>query len=170
VTPLEITGLTIFILLLFAGIFSIVLGMPGTVIILIDAILYAFFTGFHKIGLKVLIILLVISLLAEVLDFALGIAGAARYRASGKGIWASLIGGVIGAIVMTPVLFGFGTIMGCFFGGFAGILIVELIHQGQLKPALRAGYGVMLGKFSGMLVKGFFALVMITITLTSIYS
>ena len=169
-TPLEITGLTIFILLLFAGIFSIVLGMPGTVIILIDAILYALFTGFDKIGLKVLIILLVISLLAEVLDFALGIAGAARYRASGKGIWASLIGGVIGAIVMTPVLFGFGTIMGCFFGGFAGILIVELIHQGQLKPALRAGYGVMLGKFSGMLVKGFFALVMITITLTSIYS
>jgi len=170
VTPLEITGITLFLLVLFAGIFSIVLGMPGTVIILIDAILYALFTGFDKIGLKVLIILLVISLLAEALDFALGIAGAARYGTSGKGIWASLIGGVIGAIVMTPVLFGFGTIMGCFFGGFAGILIVELIHQGQLKPALRAGYGVMLGKFSGMLVKGFFALVMITITLTSIYS
>jgi len=169
-SPLEIAGITLFLLVLFAGIFSIVFGLPGTVIILIDAILYALFTGFDKIGIKVLIILLVISLLAEALDFALGIAGAARYGTSGKGIWASLIGGVTGAIVMTPVLYGFGAIMGSFLGGFAGVLIVELIHQSQLKPALRAGYGVMLGRFTGMLVKGILALVMVTITLTTIYS
>lgn len=169
-SPLEIAGITLFLLVLFAGIFSIVFGLPGTVIILIDAILYALFTGFDKIGIKILIILLFISLLAEALDFALGIAGAARYGTSGKGIWAALIGGVIGTIVMTPVLYGFGAIMGSFFGGFAGVLIVELIHQSQLKPALRAGYGVMLGRFTGMLVKGILALVMVTVTLTTIYS
>lgn len=169
-SPFEIAGMTIFILVLFVGVFSIVLGLPGTVIILIDAILYAMFTGFDKIGIKILVILLIISLLAEALDFLLGIAGAAQHGTSRTGIWASLIGGVTGAIIMTPVLFGFGTILGGFLGGFAGVLILEMIHQRQLKPALRAGYGVILGRFAGMFVKGFFALTMITITLTNIYS
>lgn len=169
-TPLEITGLTLFILVLFVGIFSIVFGLPGTVIILIDAIFYAVFTGFDKIGVKVLVILLIISLLAETLDFALGMMGAAKFGASPKGIWASVIGGLIGAILLTPFLFGLGTIVGTFLGGFAGILTTELIRQGQLKPALRAGYGIILGRFSGMFVKGFLALVMIIITLTNIYS
>jgi uncharacterized protein YqgC (DUF456 family) len=170
VTPLEITGLTIFILVLFVGIFSIVFGMPGTVIILIDAILYAIFTGFDKIGVKILIILLVISLLAEVIDFALGVAGAAKLGASRTGIWASVIGGFIGATILTPVLFGFGTIVGSFLGGFTGILTIELFRQSQLKPAFRIGYSIILGRFTGMFVKGFFALVMIIITLTNIYS
>lgn len=169
-TTLEIAGLTIFILVLFVGIFSIIFGIPGTVIILIDAILYATFTGFDKIGIKVLLLLLVISLLAEALDFALGMAGAARFGTSRKGIWVSVIGGFIGAIIMTPILYGFGTIVGSFLGGYTGILITELIHQRQLKPALRAGYGMLLGRFTGMLVKGFFALVMIIITLTNIFS
>jgi hypothetical protein len=39
-----------------------------------------------------------------------------------------------------------------------------------LKPALRAGYGVIMGRFAGMFVKGFFALAMVTIALTTIYS
>jgi len=167
---LEIAGMTIFILVLFVGIFSIVFGLPGTVIILINTILYSLFTGFDKIGIKILAILLVISLLAEALDFVLGMAGAARFDASKKGIWASVTGGFIGAIIMTPVFYGFGTIAGFFLGGFTGILITELIRQGQLKPVIRTGYGIILGRFTGILAKGFFAFVMIIITLTNIYS
>lgn len=168
--PLEVAGLTLFILVLFVGIFSIVFGLPGTVIILFDVILYAVFTGFDRIGVKVLMILLMISLLAETLDFALGMMGAAKFGASPKGIWASVIGGLIGAILLTPFFFGLGTIVGTFLGGFTGIVTTELIRHSQLKPALRAGYGIILGRFSGMFVKGFLALVMIIITLTNIYS
>jgi len=170
VTPIEITGLTIFILVLVAGIFSTLLGMPGTVIILIDTILYAICTGFERIGFKILILLLFISILAEALDFALGMVGTTRYGTSKRSIWAGLIGSLIGATIMTPILLGFGTILGSFLGGFAGILIVELIHQGRLKPALRAGNNTIFGWFGGILVKGFLSLVMIVITLTNIYS
>ena len=77
-TPLEIAGMAFFILVMFTGVFSIVFGMPGTIIILIDAILYAMFSGFEKIGIKIILILLVISLIAETLDFALGMAGSVR--------------------------------------------------------------------------------------------
>jgi len=170
VTPLEITGLTTFILILFAGIFSIVFGIPGTVIILIDVILYAFITGFERIGIKIVIILVIISILAEAIDFAFGMAGAARFGISKHGIWIAFISGFIGAILMTPVLFGLGTIIGIFLGGFCGVLIVELIRQSRLKPVLRAGYGAIMGRIAGTIVKGFCAIIMIIISLSNIYS
>ena len=69
-TPLEIGGVTLFILVLLFGAFSILFGLPGTVIILIDAVIYAAVTGFEKIGFKVLITLLILSILAELADFA----------------------------------------------------------------------------------------------------
>ena len=56
-TPLEVGGLTLFILVLLLGTFSILFGFPGTVIILIDAVVYGAITGFEKIGLKILITL-----------------------------------------------------------------------------------------------------------------
>ena len=68
-SPFAIAGLTIFILILFLGIFSVIFGFPGTFIILIDVIMYAWITGFEKIGLKIIVILIVISLFAEAMDF-----------------------------------------------------------------------------------------------------
>lgn len=169
-SPLETIGLTIFILILFVGIFTTLLGMPGTIIILINVIFYALFTGFEKIGFKIIVILILLSVLAEAIDFALGMLGAARFGASSQGIWASVIGSIIGAVVMTPILYGLGTVVGIFLGGFMAVLIVELIRQGQLKPALRAGYGAFLGRFGGILIKGSFSLIMIILTLSNIYS
>lgn len=169
-TPLEIAGLTVFILVLFMGIFSIVFGIPGTALILIDVIFYALITGFERINIKIVLILLVISILAEAIDFSLGMAGAARFGISRRAIWIAAISGFICALAMTPFFLGLGTVAGIFLGGFAGVLAIELIHQAQLKPALRAGYGAILGRVAGTLIKGFCALVMIVITMSNIYS
>jgi uncharacterized protein len=169
-TPLEIGGLTLFILVLLFGAYSILFGFPGTIIILIDAALYAIATGFERIGLKILIILLILSILVELADFAVGMAGAVKFGASRKAFWASAVGGLIGATLMTPFLLGLGAVAGAFFGGFAGVLTVELLRQSRLKPALRAAYGTILGRAAGMCVKGFFALIMIVITLYNVYS
>jgi len=170
VTPLEIAGLTVFILVLFIGIFSIAFGIPGTAVILIDVILYALITGFERVSINILLILLVISILAEAIDFSFGMAGAARFRISRRAIWISAISGFIGAAVMTPFFLGLGTVAGIFLGGFAGVLAIELVHQAKLKPALRAGYGAILGRVAVTLIKGFCALIMIVITMSNIYS
>jgi len=170
VTPLETAGLTIFILVLFVGIFSTIFGIPGTVIILINVTIYSLITGFERIGIMTIIILLMISILAEATDFLLGMSGATRFEISKRGIWVSLIGGFAGAMVMTPFLFGLGTVVGIFLGGFTGVLSVELLRQTKLRPALKAGYGAILRRVTGILVKGFCALVMIIITMTNIYS
>ena len=168
--PLEIAGLTFFILVLLFGAFTVLFGLPGTVIILVDVAVYAAVTGFDRIGLKVIIILLILSILAELADFAVGMAGAVKFGASRKAFWASLIGALIGAAVMTPFLLGFGAVIGAFIGGFAGILIVELLRRQRLKPSLRAAWGATLGRAAGICVKGFFALIMVVITLSSVYN
>ena len=169
-TALETAGLTVFILVLFMGIFSIVFGIPGTVVILIDVILYALITGFGRIGIKIILILLVISIAAEAIDFSLGMAGAARFGISRRAIWISAISGFVGALVMTPLFLGLGTVAGIFLGGFAGLLAIEMVHQARLKPALRPGYAAILGRVAGTLIKGFCALAMIVITMSNIYS
>jgi len=167
---LEIAGLTLFILVLIFGTFSILFGMPGTVIILIDALIYAAVTGFDKIGFKILLTLLVLSALAEAADFAVGMAGAVKFGASRRGLWAFVVGGIAGAMIMAPALLGLGLILGTFLGGFIAMLIVELLDRNRLKPSLRAAWGGIIGRAAGICVKGFFALIMVVITLTSIYS
>lgn len=169
-TPFEIAGLTIFILVLFVGIFSTALGFPGTIIILIDVILYAFITGFEKIGITILVILIAITICAEGLDFLLGMSGAAQVGITKRMVWVSALSGLAGAMILTPVLFGLGTFLGLFLGGFACVLIFELFHQSHLRPALRASNRAMLERVAGTLAKGLCALVMIIITMTNIYS
>jgi len=168
--PLEIAGLTAFILVLLFGIVSILFGFPGTVVILLDAFVYAAVTGFEKIGFKILLILLILSVLAEIADFAVGMAGAVKFGSSRAGFWAFGVGGLIGAWLMAPFLLGLGIVAGAFCGGFLGIFAVELIRQRRMKPTLRATTGAILGRAAGILVKGFFALIMVIITLTSVYS
>jgi len=157
-------------LVLLLGIFSILFGIPGTVIILIDAAIYAAFTGFDRIGWKTLATLLVLSLLAELSDFAIGMAGAAKFGASKQSLVASVMGSIVGAILLAPFLLGLGAVMGAFIGGFTGVLIVEILRQFNMKPALRAAWGTVVGRAAGICVKGAFALAMTAITLSGVYS
>lgn len=167
---LETAGLTVFILILFVGILTTIFGLPGTVIILMDAIIYALVTGFETIGLKVIFVLLALSVIAESIDFALVAAGIARFGSSKRRIWTTIGGSIMGAIILTPLLLGVGTIMGLFLGGFLAVLVEELIWQNKLKPSLRTGSYAILGRAFGTLLKGGISFVMIIITLLKVYS
>ena len=169
-SPLEIMGVSLFIIVLFLGLFSIIFGLPGTIIIAADVIIYALITGFHPIGWKVILIMIVLAILAETLEFFIGMSVALQFGLSVKGFWASIAGSMIGAVLLTPFFLGFGAIAGAFLGGFAGVFTVEMIRQQRLKPAFRAGYGMILGRIAGVCVKGSLAFTMVVISLTTIYS
>ncbi|MEA3471482.1 MAG: DUF456 domain-containing protein [Thermodesulfobacteriota bacterium] len=169
-SPLATAGLTIFILLLFIGIFITVYGFPGTFVILTDVIICSWITGFEKIGLKIILILAVITLAAEAVDFYLGMKGAKKYTPSRTAVFASILGGIVGVILMTPVLLGLGTVIGIFLGGFSGVLIAELMEERKLKPAFRTSYGALSGRIAGVLIRGFSAVVMTVIAMSKIYS
>jgi uncharacterized protein YqgC (DUF456 family) len=162
--------MTVFILVLFTGTFSTIFGLPGTVIIFVDVILYALATGFHHIGFMLIVIMLMITLLAEALDFSLGMAGAARFVPSKKNLWAAAAGALLGGMIMTPLLYGLGTVSGAFLGGFCGVLTVELLRQNRLKPTLRMSSRAFMMGIAGVFVKGFSALAMTIAALANIYS
>ncbi len=168
--PLELTGLTIFILLLFAGIYGAVIGLPGTVLILGSVFFYALLTGFHKIGVGAIVLLILLTIVAEGIGFTMEFTNKVRLGPSLPGIMASLAGSLLGALCLTPLLWGLGTLMGVFLGGFAGFFMMELIRQSKLKPAHRASARTMLTSAAGVFAKGSCALTMTVVTLLNIYS
>lgn len=163
-------GFTVFILILFVGIYLSLFGLPGTVIIFIDVLAYAVMTGFDRIGFKVILFLLFFSIIAEMIDFLLDIAGALRPLPSKKLFWGSAIGAITGILILTPVLRGLGTFGGFFLGCFAGILIMEFIRQSKLQTPFKASSRAIFALIGGKMVKGFISLVMIAFSLSNIYS
>lgn len=168
--PLEMAGLTIFIMLLFAGIFTAAIGLPGTVLILGCVFFYALLTGFHKIGVGQIVLLLLLTIIAEGIGFAMEFANKVRFGPSLPGILASLAGSLLGALCLTPLLWGLGTLLGVFLGGFAGLVIMELIRQSKLKPVYRTSARTMLTYVAAIFAKGSLALTMTVVTLMNIYS
>lgn len=169
-SPLDIAGLTFFIIVLFVGVFSTIFALPGTVLIFLDILVYAAITHFQTIGGWVLFTMLVLTVAAEGLEFVLGITGATTFQASKRGLIASIAGSIFGALLLTPWLYGLGTLIGMFLGGFAGILLTELVRQNHLKPAMRDSNAAFLGRAAGTLAKGSLAMVMVIMALMNVYS
>ena len=162
-------GLVIFILILFAGIFLNLFGLPGTVVIFFDVLFYIIFTGFDHVGLKIILFLLISAIIAETIDF-LVMAGGYQPMTSKKSFGAAAIGAVIGAFLLTPFFWGPGTWGGFYLGGLAGILTIEFIHQSKLKAPFRTPGRAILAMIGGKMVKGLIALFMIAFSLSNIYS
>ncbi len=140
------------------GIVSIPFGFPGTIIILASIFIYALVTHFAAgIGVPFFIILCVLTLIAETADNWLSAAGARRYGASTGSIWLSFIGGVGGAILIggpLSLIFGpLGPIAGGFVGAFLIVVAHEFYVQKNLIGALHAGWGTLLGRMAGMILK-----------------
>jgi hypothetical protein len=163
-------GITIFILILFLGVFLNLFGLPGTVVIFFDVLLYAIFTGFGNIGLKIILILLFSAVIAEIIEFFLVADDIHQPVFSKKSFSGALSGAVLGAFLLTPFLWGPGAWIGFFLGGLIGLLTTEIIRQYQLKPPHRTIKRTMLTMTGKNLIKGFISLCMIAFSLSNIYS
>ena len=163
-------GLAIFILILFVGIFLNLFSLPGTVVIFFDVLFYAIFTGFDRIGWKILLFLFIAAIIAEIIDFLLDMYGGLKPIDARKSFRASAIGAITGAVILTPLFWGPGTWAGFFLGGFTGILIVEFLRQSKLKAPFRATNRAIFTMAGRKLVKGVIALFMVALSLSNIYS
>ena len=162
-------GFTIFILILFVGIFLNFFGLPGTVVIFFDVLFYAIFTGFDHVGLKIILFLLISTVIAETIDFFV-MAGRYQPIISKKSFGAAAIGAIVGAFLLTPFFWGPGTWGGFFLGGLAGILTIEFIRQSKLKAPYRASNRAIFAMVGRKIAKGFITLFMIALSLSNIYS
>jgi len=163
-------GLAIFILILFAGIFLNLFGLPGNLVIFFDVLFYAIFTGFDRIDWKILLFLFIIAITAETIDFLLDMSGGLKPINVKKSLLAAAIGAITGVLILTPLFWGPGIWIGFFLGGFTGILIVEFLRQYKLKKPFRATHRAIFTMIGRKLAKGFIALFMIAFSLSNIYS
>ncbi len=150
---LEILGVLLFWIVMLAAILSIPFGIPGTFIILANALVYAWLTDFGEITWGFLGLLLLITIGAEVLEFFLGAATAAKYGASRFGMIGAMIGGFVGAIWATSILPLIGTLFGAFIGAFVGAALFEYFDSKDLDKSVKAGFGAFLGSLGGKLTK-----------------
>jgi len=164
---MEILAITILVLFSLIGFIAIFFSTFGTLIILIGSILYSFITGFTVMSPKILLVLLILYLCGEVLEYIFIIFGAKKFGASNAAIGSAIIGGIIGAILGVSFLsigLFFGTLLGLFLGAF----LVELIIQKDLIRSLKAGAGSVLGRLGSIFTKVLIAIAMFVLIATSL--
>src|SRR5687767_11814074 len=86
---------------LLAGLFLNVFGLPGMWIMIAAAFGYAWLTGFQYMGWWTLGIVVGLGVIAEILEFIAGGAGAKKAGGSRRAAWGALIGGLLGGFFLT---------------------------------------------------------------------
>ena len=126
--------------------------LPGTPLIAIGALLYGLVTHFQQITLLDFGLLVGLSILAEGLEYLMGVFGAKKFGANKAGLLGGTVGVFLGLIFMGPV----GIVVGPFFGA----ILAELFTGRPFREAVRVGVGSLVGVLGGMLLTFLISLVM----------
>ncbi len=187
VSVLIVIGYILFFLVLISGIVATLLGLPGTILIVVDAIVFSAFTGWERPGWPILLVLVGLSLAAETGDNLLSALGTRFSGGTGKTSVMAMLGGLAGAIVggsLSPVIGALG-ILGGVPGFIVGTVIPPLVlaltggylaaysYERRLgrshEEATKAGKGALLGRVLGVMGKCIIASIMAAILLRAIF-
>jgi len=123
----------------------IVLGLPGLWIMVASAVTYNMVVPGDPIGWVTLVIVAILALIAELLEFSLTGKYARKYGGSRRAGWGAILGGIVGAMVGIPVPI-VGSVIGAFVGSFLGALIAELTGGSSAGDATRVAKGALIGR------------------------
>jgi uncharacterized protein YqgC (DUF456 family) len=163
------TGAIILLLLMGLALLSTIIGVPGTLVIFLLALIYGWLTQFATLSGRTLLILLAMAVPAELADQLMGIWAARRYGATARGIVGSLIGGIVGGILLNGLIPIVGGVVGAFAGAFVGALLVERHVQGDWEAARRAAWGNFIGRAAGIMLKLVVGVIMMVVVARAIY-
>ena len=144
----------------FVGAAATVVRLPGTWLLVIAACVHSWHYGWQRPHWQVLIVLVVLSGIAEIVELFLSLAAARHAGASRRGTWCALIGGIVGMFVFTIPLFIVGTVLGGALGCFLGALIGELTVKNDLAHGTKVGIFAAIGVVMGTVAKTMIALLM----------
>jgi uncharacterized protein len=134
----------------------VVFGLPGTWLMVASTALFAWWKWDQGIFSKwTLILIVLLAVLGELIEFFAGVAGAKKTGGSRRGALGALIGALVGAVVGTilipvPVL---GTLIGSCLGAAAGAWGFELLGGRKMPQAVNVGVGAGIGRFLGTFLK-----------------
>jgi uncharacterized protein YqgC (DUF456 family) len=102
------------------------------------------FTHFADISRNLFIILGIVTILVTVIDYVVPIWGTRQFGGSKYGMRGATVGLIIGLFLGPP---------GIIIGPFVGAVVGELIYKDEIKYALKAGFGSLLGFLTGIGLK-----------------
>lgn len=137
--------------------------LPGSLLIWLGALVWAWADGFSRIGWPTLLALGGIVILTWVNDRLLSALATRKAGASWKTIAAALVGGLIGGLVLTGVVPVAGTLAGAALGAFIAIVLAEVLQQRPWQQALRFGTGYCLGSLAAIVLNLILCLLMLAI-------
>jgi uncharacterized protein YqgC (DUF456 family) len=157
------------ILLIIGIIIIFIIGIVGIIVPVIPSLpviwggilLYAILTNFDEVTMTIVVVTAILMIIGTALDFVSGIFGAKIYGASWLGIIGTLVGSIIGLILFN--------VLGMVLGSFIGAFIVEYIRYKKTHPALKAGFGTIIGFIFGVVVKISIAFLMIVIFIIALF-
>ncbi len=139
-------GLILALLFFVAGIAGTVLPvLPGAPLILIGIIVYGLFAGFEGMSWWFFLLQAVAVGLTFLIDYAANVWGVRRFGGGTAAVWGSIIGLLLGLILLGP--------LGIIIGPFIGAVLGELFRQQPLQKAIRAGFGSLVGLVGGTALK-----------------
>ncbi|MEO7084537.1 MAG: DUF456 domain-containing protein [Gemmatimonadaceae bacterium] len=144
-----------FVLLIAAillGLLMIPLGMPGTLVIFAAALCYRILIPLGGIGTTTVLIVGIMTALAEALEWVLSSRFSRRYGGSKRAGWGAIIGGMVGAVMGVPVPI-VGSIVGAFLGAFVGAFALEFAGHGGMGQATKVAWGALLGRMAATALK-----------------
>lgn len=141
-----------------------IFGLPGNIAAALPPILLYFtklITGWE------LVIILTVVLLGEIIEFVWGFIGSKKTGISNKSVMASIAGALITGILMAPILFGLGALIGSVIGAFAGTFIYEKFSSADNQTAIMRSSSLMKSRLTAVVIK--FALGIAVIIMTGFY-
>jgi uncharacterized protein YqgC (DUF456 family) len=143
------------VLIIIAGLAgTVVPALPGVPLVFLGLLIGAWIGNFEIIGWTTIGVLAVLAIIAWVVDFLAGAAGARYLGASSRAFWGATIGAIAG------IFFG---IAGMLLGPFIGAVLGELSGGSNVVQSGRAGVGAWIGMVLATAVKLAIAFLMIGI-------
>ena len=167
---LEILAIFLLLGVCVCALASLVFGFPGTVIIVIASLLYAWATGFTSIHVSTVVWLAVFAAVAEGIEFAAGMAATAGSKPSAKITGLVMVGGIVGGLLGIPFLFGIGALLGGLIGAFSGGVAGVIWEGGSREHALRTGLTAMRGRLLGFVIKATIAVAMVGMVVAALFA
>ena len=149
------------IALIVVGVAGTVLpALPGTAFVLAGIVLAAWIDDFQRITGWTVGIAAVLAALAFVLDFAAGLLGAKKVKASRDAIIGAAIGTVVGLAM---------GLIGVLFMPLVGAAIGEYVAQKDHRNAMKVGVATWIGTLIGMAAKVAIAFMMIGVFIVALF-
>jgi len=166
-TALHVLAVATLVLGCLVALATLVIGLPGTFLIVGAGLLYGWGTGFATVTWSVIAWLVGLALVAEGLELLTTLLAAGSEAPSRRVSIMAIVGGIFGGIMGTPLLFGLGSLLGALAGAFAGAAIATKMEGHDNNVALRSGLAAFRGRLLGFIIKSAIGVVMVVLLVSS---